>query len=55
MDLRLVHHAKKGASRARGGQALRGSSEFHADELTPTKDTSNNNRYVGVGRLGLIV
>jgi len=26
----VVHHAKKGASRARGGQALRGSSEFHA-------------------------
>jgi hypothetical protein len=26
----LVHHAKKGAERARGGQALRGSSEFHA-------------------------
>jgi hypothetical protein len=25
-----VHHAKKGAARARGGQALRGSSEFHA-------------------------
>jgi hypothetical protein len=26
----LVHHAKKGASGARGGQALRGSSELHA-------------------------
>jgi len=26
----LVHHAKKGAGRARAGQALRGSSEFHA-------------------------
>jgi len=26
----LVHHAKKGASQARAGQALRGSSEFHA-------------------------
>jgi len=26
----VVHHAKKGAARARGGQALRGSSEFHA-------------------------
>lgn len=26
----LVHHAKKGASLARPGQALRGSSEFHA-------------------------
>lgn len=26
----VVHHAKKGAGRARGGQALRGSSEFHA-------------------------
>lgn len=26
----VVHHAKKGASRARPGQALRGSSEFHA-------------------------
>src|SRR5262249_2712012 len=26
----VVHHAKKGASRARGGQALRGSSEVHA-------------------------
>lgn len=26
----LVHHAKKGASSARPGQALRGSSEFHA-------------------------
>lgn len=26
----LVHHAKKGASAARAGQALRGSSEFHA-------------------------
>jgi hypothetical protein len=26
----LVHHAKKGAARIRAGQALRGSSEFHA-------------------------
>jgi RecA-family ATPase len=26
----LVHHARKGAGRARAGQALRGSSEFHA-------------------------
>jgi hypothetical protein len=26
----VVHHAKKGAGRVRGGQALRGSSEFHA-------------------------
>ena len=26
----VVHHAKKGASRVRAGQALRGSSEFHA-------------------------
>jgi len=26
----VVHHAKKGASYARAGQALRGSSEFHA-------------------------
>lgn len=26
----VVHHARKGASRARAGQALRGSSEFHA-------------------------
>lgn len=26
----VVHHARKGAARARGGQALRGSSEFHA-------------------------
>ena len=26
----VVHHAKKGARRARAGQALRGSSEFHA-------------------------
>jgi RecA-family ATPase len=26
----VVHHAKKGASRIRAGQALRGSSEFHA-------------------------
>jgi AAA domain len=26
----VVHHAKKGAASARGGQALRGSSEFHA-------------------------
>jgi hypothetical protein len=26
----FVHHAKNGAGRARAGQALRGSSEFHA-------------------------
>ena len=26
----MVHHARKGAAHARGGQALRGSSEFHA-------------------------
>jgi len=26
----VVHHARKGAGRLRGGQALRGSSEFHA-------------------------
>ena len=26
----VVHHAKKGAGRQRAGQALRGSSEFHA-------------------------
>jgi len=26
----IVHHARKGAARARAGQALRGSSEFHA-------------------------
>jgi hypothetical protein len=26
----VVHHAKKGASKSRAGQALRGSSEFHA-------------------------
>ncbi len=26
----VVHHSKKGAARARAGQALRGSSEFHA-------------------------
>jgi hypothetical protein len=26
----VVHHAKKGAGRIRGGQALRGTSEFHA-------------------------
>jgi hypothetical protein len=26
----VVHHAKKGAGKARDGQALRGSSEFHA-------------------------
>lgn len=26
----VVHHAKKGATKARAGQALRGSSEFHA-------------------------
>jgi hypothetical protein len=26
----VVHHAKKGAGRIRAGQALRGSSEFHA-------------------------
>ena len=26
----VVHHARKGAGNARAGQALRGSSEFHA-------------------------
>ena len=26
----VVHHAKKGANRLRDGQALRGTSEFHA-------------------------
>jgi len=26
----LVHHARKGGGKARAGQALRGSSEFHA-------------------------
>jgi hypothetical protein len=26
----VVHHARKGAGRVRAGQALRGSSEFHA-------------------------
>ena len=31
----VIHHAKNGAGRARAGQALRGSSEFHARE-TPT-------------------
>jgi hypothetical protein len=30
MAVMLVHHAKKGAANARAGQALRGSSEFHA-------------------------
>jgi AAA domain len=30
MAVLLVHHAKKGAGNARAGQALRGSSEFHA-------------------------
>lgn len=30
LSLVLVHHAKKGGSRLRAGQALRGSSEFHA-------------------------
>lgn len=30
MAVMLVHHAKKGAAKARAGQALRGSSEFHA-------------------------
>ncbi len=30
VSVMLVHHAKKGASKARAGQALRGSSEFHA-------------------------
>ncbi len=30
MAVAVVHHAKKGAGRARAGQALRGSSEFHA-------------------------
>jgi len=30
MAIALVHHAKKGASFSRPGQALRGSSEFHA-------------------------
>lgn len=30
LALLVVHHARKGAGRARAGQALRGSSEFHA-------------------------
>jgi hypothetical protein len=30
LALVVVHHARKGAGRARAGQALRGSSEFHA-------------------------
>lgn len=30
MAVVVVHHAKKGAAKARDGQALRGSSEFHA-------------------------
>lgn len=30
LSVAVVHHAKKGASKARAGQALRGSSEFHA-------------------------
>lgn len=30
LSVLLVHHAKKSAGRARAGQALRGSSEFHA-------------------------
>jgi len=30
VSVALVHHAKKGGGRARAGQALRGSSEFHA-------------------------
>ena len=30
LSVALVHHAKKGAGSARAGQALRGSSEFHA-------------------------
>jgi hypothetical protein len=30
MAVLLVHHARKGAANARAGQALRGSSEFHA-------------------------
>lgn len=30
VSVSVVHHAKKGAARAREGQALRGSSEFHA-------------------------
>lgn len=30
LALAVVHHARKGAGRARAGQALRGSSEFHA-------------------------
>ena len=30
MAVLVVHHAKKGAGRVRAGQALRGSSEFHA-------------------------
>jgi len=38
----LVHHARKGAAHERGGQALRGSSEFHA-----WGDTNLLVRYVG--------
>jgi len=30
VSVMLVHHARKGAAKARAGQALRGSSEFHA-------------------------
>jgi hypothetical protein len=30
LSVAVVHHARKGAARARAGQALRGSSEFHA-------------------------
>lgn len=30
ISVMLVHHARKGAAKARAGQALRGSSEFHA-------------------------
>jgi RecA-family ATPase len=30
LSVAVVHHAKKGGARARAGQALRGSSEFHA-------------------------
>ena len=30
LSVLVVHHARKGAARARAGQALRGSSEFHA-------------------------
>src|SRR5271165_2149009 len=31
----VVHHARKGAGKARAGQALRGSSAFHAGRLQP--------------------